>query len=204
MELKNQKGFTLIEVIVVAGIIAILAGVLVPMIFGQIDQSRISKAKADVKSIQTAVSMFRQDTGAWPNRVTGTDGATDSIQVLYSGGTVINDTNRDWNRASTAPLLDYFRSNTPAYPVPVAGTNAGGWKGPYLTSAESDPWGNAYLVGVKNFQLAEGTKPVWIISAGPDGVFQTGMNDEICFDGVTINPNTSATTIGDDICLRIK
>ena len=66
MKLKGNAGFTLIEVIVVAGIIAILAGILVPMILKEIDESRITRAAADTKSISTAMMVFKKDTAQWP------------------------------------------------------------------------------------------------------------------------------------------
>src|SRR3990172_5268701 len=66
MKVRNEKGFTLIEVIVVAGIIAILAGILVPLIFKEIDESRITRASADIRSISSAMIVFRKDIAAWP------------------------------------------------------------------------------------------------------------------------------------------
>src|SRR3990172_4016230 len=81
MKVRNEKGFTLIEVIVVAGIIAILAGILVPMIFKEIDESRITRASADTKSISTALIVFRKDTGAWPVM----DGSCNPSVTLLTG-----------------------------------------------------------------------------------------------------------------------
>src|SRR5271169_4840041 len=66
MKARDAKGFTLIEVIVVAAIIAILVGILVPMIFKEIDEARITRASADTKSISTALLVLRKDTGQWP------------------------------------------------------------------------------------------------------------------------------------------
>ena len=60
--MRGNRGFTLIEVIVVAAIIAILAGILVPMIFNQIDEAKKTRAQADCKTISTAILMFRKDT----------------------------------------------------------------------------------------------------------------------------------------------
>lgn len=174
------KGFTLIEVIVVAAIIAILAGILVPMIFNQIDESKISKAKGDAKSFQTAITMFRKDNSCWPNRTNGADPTTNTIQVLFSEGTAIADlATKGWN-GSNNQLLNHLRINDNGYPAAM-------WKGPYLPEAGADPWGNQYMVGAKNF---ENSSAVWILSAGPDGVIQTGIDDDILS--------------GDDIGIRLK
>lgn len=196
MNYKNQKGFTLIEVIVVAGIIAILAGILVPMIFNQIDESRKTKAIGDVKSMQSAVASFRKDTALWPNRLNGTDPTTNTIAVLYSTGTVVS--GNGWVDANTGvarELYKFLSENFNGY------TN---WKGPYMSAVEADPWGNTYLIGAKNFEDATGTLPVWILSAGPDGIIQTPIDSAVCFDGKSIDPATTVATVGDDICMRFK
>nr|MDA8412260.1 prepilin-type N-terminal cleavage/methylation domain-containing protein [Desulfobacteraceae bacterium] len=87
--MKRNRGFTLIEVIVVAAIIAILAGILVPMIFRQIDEAKISRAEADCKSISTAVLLFRKDTGKWPYYLPG-DCTLTYLAIVGSGTSPVN------------------------------------------------------------------------------------------------------------------
>ena len=57
-----RRAFTLIEIIVVVTIIALLAAVIAPRLFGRIDWAKDNAAKADVKSIADAVKMYLMDT----------------------------------------------------------------------------------------------------------------------------------------------
>ena len=168
MRFNDKRGFTLIEVIVVAGIIAILAGILVPMIFNQIDESRKTRALADCKSIQTAIMTFRKDTGVWPNR---TNPTTANISMLSGGGTAIPDADLGplgFDVTTRQMYSDHLKTdNNLAY--------GASWKGPYLNKVEADPWGNAYITNALNFNDNPAT-PVWILSAGPDGILQTATN----------------------------
>ena len=52
---KNNKGFTLVELIVVLVILAILAAILVPALLGYIDKARNSQYEEEAHSILTAV-----------------------------------------------------------------------------------------------------------------------------------------------------
>jgi len=53
--LAGQRGFTLIELIVVIAVLAILAAVILPRFLGFTDSARASEARSDAKNIATAV-----------------------------------------------------------------------------------------------------------------------------------------------------
>lgn len=196
MNYKNQKGFTLIEVIVVAGIIAILAGILVPMIFNQIDESKKTRAAADCKSISTAILAFRKDVGRWPNMKT----ATSNFTFLYGPGYVpaTHDsqltTGTGYDVAEASTLKDHLTANDPGYLATM-------WKGPYMSDIQADPWGNPYVVDASGFFMIDPvtsnpvddpTTPVWVLSAGPNGIFETNRG------------SNALDTTKDDIGIRIK
>jgi len=62
-----QRGFTLIEIMVVVIIIGLLAAVIVPSVINKVDEARVSKAKADIQSLETALTMFRLDNSKYPS-----------------------------------------------------------------------------------------------------------------------------------------
>ena len=164
--LKKESGFTLVEVIVVAAIIAILAGILVPMIFSQIDEAKISRAKADVNSISSAIYAFRKDVGAWPNNVS--DAACTSTVLRADGA--------DFSAAMSAAMtaLGYDMSNIKTFSSQLTEDPEcyNNWNGPYMAFVEADPWGNPYFVYSNDFNNSD---PVSVISAGPDGTVNTNL-----------------------------
>jgi len=71
--MKNNKrrspiarGFTLVEMMAVVVIIAILAAVIGPRIFNQVNKTQEVRAKKDIESISQAISMYRLDTNQFP------------------------------------------------------------------------------------------------------------------------------------------
>lgn len=153
---SKQNGFTLIEVIVVAGIIAILASILVPMILKEIDESRITKASADMKSIHSAMVVFKKDTGQWPVM---DNTCTAAITLLRGDGDLPNDlVARGFDQTVESSFNDHLPADTNGC--------YSNWKGPYIARVTPDPWGNTYATNAKEF--SQPGSPVWIISAGPN------------------------------------
>lgn len=177
---NREAGFTLVEVIVIVAILAILAGILVPMIFSQIDEARIARAESDAKSISSALLTFRKDTGVWPN-LSGA-ACTAATTLLYGTGTEPRSlAAAGFNLTSKIKFMDVLmRDSQECYDTDM-------YKGPYLPQVEADPWGNHYFLAANNFS---NSNPVFILSAGPNGTVDT--------------PSFSTSLMGDDIGLRIK
>lgn len=63
---RVQRGFTLIEILVVVVIIGILVAVVAPNFMGEPDKARVARAKQDIDSIVTALNMYRLDNFTYP------------------------------------------------------------------------------------------------------------------------------------------
>ena len=62
----SKRGFTLIELLIVVAIIAILAVIAVPNFLEAQVRSKVSRVKADMRSIKTAVEAYRADHNDYP------------------------------------------------------------------------------------------------------------------------------------------
>lgn len=64
--MKNQKGFTLIEIMVVVIILGLLAGLVLPRILGQEDKARLESAKVQIRALEGALDAYKLDNGFYP------------------------------------------------------------------------------------------------------------------------------------------
>jgi general secretion pathway protein G len=73
---SNQKGFTLIELMVVMFILATLAVVVVPKFMGETDKARTLKAQLDIKNLETALKQYYLDNASYPSTEQGLEALT--------------------------------------------------------------------------------------------------------------------------------
>ena len=95
--MRKQSGFTLIEVIVVLVILGILASIVAPNVIGNVDKSRVVKAKQDIRALQSALQIYRVDNFKYPTTDQG-------LQALVEKPTS-GDEAKNWQKGGYIPKL---------------------------------------------------------------------------------------------------
>jgi prepilin-type N-terminal cleavage/methylation domain-containing protein len=193
---SDNRGFTIIEIVITIAVVAILSAILVPVISQNIQSARFARAASDVKTLGEAIVQFRKDTAVWPTSRAGAP-----IYMLFSDVDSTNDGIPDTSFLPSGWTIDRNFRLSMAYHLInntdniTRGPSAAGtpsWNGPYLSIVRPDPWGTAYVV---NAQLLGGTANVYVLSAGPGRPAQV----ETPFDGSGPPPADS-----DDIAFRLQ
>jgi general secretion pathway protein G len=91
MQRNSQRGFTLIEILVVVMILGLLISLAAPRLIGRTDDAKVVKARADIAGIETALNMYKIDAGSYPTSDQG-------LEALVEEPTR-GDTPRNWRQA---------------------------------------------------------------------------------------------------------
>lgn len=150
-----QSGFTLLEVMLVIGIIAILAGLLYPVIIGAGERAKEKQAAAETRTILVAIKAYRQEYGKWPAQIQATQDMTYVTNNYLVIQPLLGSNILDMRGKSTNPKNKIFLNlqvNTNVNPD---------YAGNYL-----DPWGIPYVIcidqdGDNNLSLVWSNTPPW-------------------------------------------
>ena len=69
--MSQQKGFTLIEVLVVVVILGILAAAIAPQFLGKADDARVGVVKTNIATLDSQVQLYKTQTGVFPSTEQG-------------------------------------------------------------------------------------------------------------------------------------
>ncbi len=207
--MRKEKGFTLIEIVVVLAIIAVIAAFLTPMLFDYLKEAKVSRAKADVRNIAASIANFNRDLQVYPIYKTDTSQANASVLVLHTlegnQGTATGESVAGWiavaNTTTIQTLDDALQAGkladgTILYSSAVV-KRPGEWKGPYMTDFKADPWGNKYYVSTQGLHPGA-LHAAFVLSAGPNGTIETALSQDVAAGA------TAFAVGGDDVVYRIK
>ena len=98
------KGFSLIEMVIALGVIAVLAALLVPLVGTYLEQARIVRAQSDVRTIGDAILKFERDVGRFPMFRSGSgylpDSSANVVRLEGPGSSPTTTGSSDWTVAS--------------------------------------------------------------------------------------------------------
>lgn len=68
---QNQRGFTLLEIMIVVVILGVLASLMLPSLMGNKDKADRQKALSDIVTLENALEMYRLDNNIYPSTAQG-------------------------------------------------------------------------------------------------------------------------------------
>lgn len=140
---RRERGFTLIEIMVVVIIIGLLAAIVAPQVIGRVDDAQIEKARADIRNIESAMNLYRLDNFQYPTSEQG-------IEALV---TKPNDPNvRNWNPGGYLARMPRDPWGNP-YQYLNPGNNAA--IDIYTLGADGRPGGEGINADLGNWDAAE-------------------------------------------------
>ena len=71
---RRERGFTMMELVVVIIIIGVLAALVAPKFFGKVSEAKLKAAKAQIELFGTALDALRLDVGRYPTTEEGSEG----------------------------------------------------------------------------------------------------------------------------------
>ena len=212
-DMKDSRGFTLIEMVVVLAVIAILAAILTPIVTSYVERARVDAAMNDVKKIAAAIIQFNTDTRVWPIYSTqpfvGTNDASYDVESMFGNDAMVpmSGSGSDWpatagvvGGTNVGDLNAVLNQNR----MQLLLTGARAWKGAYMELHE-DPWGSKYYLTSK-FLKPGSTSTHWnsLPSASPSAVYVISAGPNQTVDTYYDQATSAFTVGGDDIVARIK
>ncbi|MBH1853415.1 type II secretion system major pseudopilin GspG [Stenotrophomonas sp. GD03819] len=134
-----QKGFSLIEIMVVVVIIGILAALIVPRLMDRPDQARVVAARQDIAALMQALKLFKLDNGRYPSAEQGLQAL---VKPPQGGGTM-----------PVTPYLDRLPNDPWGHPYQYQIPGTHGDIDVFSLGADSKPGGDAGNADIGSWQL---------------------------------------------------
>lgn len=135
----RQRGFSLIEIMVVVVIIGILAALIVPRLMDRPDQARVVAARQDIAALMQALKLFKLDNGRYPSAEQGLQAL---VKPPQGGGAM-----------PVTPYLDRLPNDPWGHPYQYQIPGTHGDIDVFSLGADSKPGGDGGNADIGSWQL---------------------------------------------------
>ena len=158
----KHRYFTLVELLTVIAVIAILAGIAIPVVVGMQSKGRETSARADMNAIKMALTQFKADYSVWPqigpdSSLTGSGDLL--IETPFAPGSSLTKAEEAYDNLTEALTWNKVDATSPADPSSAFGNSK---KRRYLDPPAKtvstlnpktgyykiDPWGRRYNIAL--------------------------------------------------------
>jgi len=199
----NRNAFTLIELLIVVAIIAILAAIAVPNFLEAQTRSKVSRTKADMRTIATGLEVYAVDNNAYPPCHTYGIAMTAPDLQLAPGIPILERLTTPVAYLTTVSMKDPFKifrrtngstadAQVSSVPIAVTGNDPIARYNTYIYQAFNSD--NRAQITTDSFAPVKTKATAWVLhSAGPDGTYQLlgGVLDMEYTAGPTGNTSTT-------------
>lgn len=186
-----KKGFTLIELLIVVAIIGILAAIAIPNFLNAQVRAKVSRARADLKTVATSLELYRVDFNSYPT-YHYSDYKISAIEFHIGGevpGFGVPDPNWNGKNPLTSPISymssmpkDPFASHFKFGPVEIKEYLYVNW--PYAVAKVTSPsWQPVFIYSYHNY--------------GPYRLHSRGPDNDGPDSGIPYDPTNGITSDGD-------
>jgi prepilin-type N-terminal cleavage/methylation domain-containing protein len=215
MNRRRQSGFTLIEAAVAIAVVAILSGIIVPLVVKNLRDSQVARAKNDVQVIAAAIASQIKDTGGRPRLGGGFNAATGVGNAQWASGPVGVTGVPGFAAIGNQSFVNLYTANSQiaaqnTLANAMFGTVANAefsYRGPYMgtdVALKTDPWGSPYYILGYNANSQGINGPIWVVCAGPDKAVLAANLAYNAATGGYPSTWTNTTTSQDDIVVRVN
>jgi prepilin-type N-terminal cleavage/methylation domain-containing protein len=165
---KKQIGFTLIELLIVVAIIAILAAIAIPNFLAAQTRSKVSRTKADMRTVTTGLESYYVDQNSYPWTNLGTYSRLDRLKAITTPVSYITSLPIDgFNASNDITINKIYPYWDPPYVWSLGGLNT--------TDGSGTPNTRFVLVTELYDRVYSRAKTWMIMSFGPDQNFEAAV-----------------------------
>ena len=182
----RSAGVSLLEAVVIMGVMAIMAGALAPVVSTSLRKQKLQRARVEVGALRDAIVTFMSDVReqGFSSDASLSLASQEPVYLAVGNGDIPEiaaGIESVWRLPVDSASVDFLERHLATNrPGGVTDRGYATWRGAYLTSPiPPDPWGNRYMVNSMYLWGPYGLKyDTVVLSAGPNEMVESQFTQD--------------------------